>query len=249
MKNRVRLSIVSLASLAAVASVSAVAVHKSDTDALPVTNDMFKDAALADVMAYLPKLTVYQDANDPLQYYYVAPMRAVEGVAATALVNQTQVQRADEIARLRRDLQGLAGRDYFFLQAQYQGVLARIASLKPEEANFKPTLESIAIRLKSEYEQATQVAADYEKVIPDGLRRIRQEGIAEALGAAGITISNPADVRERATLEGRLNRSNGGVFTANVFAGFYGNEVALIKRYHEARASAACIAPIPRQLS
>jgi hypothetical protein len=239
-QKRRRFSFISVSSLGILGSLSsanlAQAVPKSESTSLPVTAAMFNDPSLKEVLEFLPSLTVFQDSTDPSQYFYLPPMRAVEGIAATALVNDAQIGRSDQVAKLRRKIQGLAGGDYLFLQAQYQAVMSRIAGLKPEEVSFKPVLESIAETIKADYEKATQAAQDYERALPAGLKKTMQEGIAEELGSAGFSVSDPSSVRERATLEGRLNRSNGGLFTANVFSGFYRNEVSLVKKYHEARA-------------
>ncbi len=234
MKNISLLSVFSF--VGAITSLNASAVPNYLSTTLPIETTMFSDSNLKDVLEFLPTLTVYQDSENPNQYYYLPPFRAVDGIAASAITNDAQIARFDKIDNIQNDLYTASNKEWFALQAQYLSIKTRLNSLKPADEFMRPALESLALQIKTDYDAATLRASQATAEVPIGIVNAANKRISQLLAAGGFTMSDSSSLNEQLTLLGRFSRSNGGVFTTNIFAGFYGNEAAVVKKYHEARA-------------
>jgi hypothetical protein len=217
----------------------AFAVPKYETTVLPVDTRMFQDAENKKMLEFLPSLALHQDSVDPNHYYYVPVFRAVANQrSASVLVNRSQISRADSVDRILSTLHGNSANELKQLSDQYLTATQRLATLKASEESFRSTLQFVAADLKKRRDAVIAEANSVAAPIPPSIKKEEIERLTEVLGSAGITevgdLSTGAESRGAAA--GKLNRSNGGLFTANIYAGFYADQVILIKQYHEARA-------------
>ncbi len=223
-------------SLLAALSSKALAVPNYQSTSLVPEDWMHQDESLKETLAFLPKLTVYQDSKDPLQYYYLPPFRAVSGVAGTATVNDKQIERSDEVESAVKFLYGdLAKKEFVTLQAQYLAVMGKIS--QTTDPKLLEVLQKVAATIKASYDLAKANAESYSKIIPEGLKKSQLEYISMVLSQAGFAVTATDNLGEINTKTSQLNKSNGGMFTVNVFGGFRGGEAELIQKFHAARAS------------
>lgn len=222
--------------LLAMLSSRAMAVPNYQTTTLVPEDWMYQDPSLKDVIEFLPKLTVYQDSLDPNQYYYLPPFRAVSGVAGSAIVNDKQIERSDEVESSFKTLYGdLAKKEFATLQSQYLAVMGKIS--QTNDPRLLDNLQKVAATIKAAYDEARARAEDYSKIIPAGLKKSQLEYISAVLSQAGFAVTDTDSLADINTKTSQLNRSNGGMFTVNVFGGFRGNEGQLMQKFHVARAA------------
>lgn len=227
--------------VAALAAASqAHAVPKYEQQTLPLESALFADAANKEFLTFLAGFMVLKDSSDPNLYYYQPAFKAVPqaGGAATALVNGKQIERADELDKASRDMTMIGTQRFVTLQAQYNAVNQRLINLKPEEEFQRVSLTKLRDELKSQFDALIAEAQHQENLLPTGLKEIYFDRIDDVLAQGGFPLDagQVADAAARRKAMSQLSRSNGGVLTANIYAGLTAHQLELVHSYKEARA-------------
>jgi hypothetical protein len=162
----------------------------------------------------------------------------VSGRAATVNVNEEAIGRRGKIEKLSEDSFGMNNVFVTSLSSQYSSIMERAEQLSkkgrltPDERQIINSLHEMARRIKNEYDQ------ELRKVENVYYSSAALNRMADLLGFSGFALSlselKNAKLRTRAL--SRLSMSNGGIFTANVYATVDNKAPSFLSQYHQARA-------------
>lgn len=215
----------------------AFAVPKAQTTSLPITQEMTGEEHKA-MLSFIASLTVYQDHADPNQYYYLPPLRAVEGIAATKTLMTRRLESLGELNRIDSDVYSAATRPYYAAQTRYNRLADRRATLADPNSDEYRIVTEMMQAAKAEFEAITARADQGDGLVPGAVLNARNERFAFVAGSTGISIDGIdfATASGRAKAASRVGRSQGALMTTNIFGGLTGEEKEHIRKYRTLRA-------------
>jgi hypothetical protein len=173
-------------------------------------------------------------------FYYLPKFKMVSGRAATLITNDDAIERKGKIEKLSEESFGMNNVFITSLSSQYSSIMDKTKKLSskkgiltPNELQVLDSLHKMAKRIKTEYDQELK---KQEKVFYSGAAL---NYMADLLGFSGfaLSLSELKDVKQRARALRKLSMSNGGPFTANVYATVNDKAPSYLSQYHKARAN------------
>lgn len=215
----------------------AYGIPKYGTTNLPVDKRMATEEN-REMLNFLASFTVYPDTEDSRLFYYLPVFKMVSGRAATVNTNDEAIGRRGKIEKLSEDSFGMNNVFITSLSSQYSSIMGKAEQLSKKGRLTRDELQVV----KSLHEMARRIKNEYDKE----LRKVENvyyssaalNRMADLLGFSGFALSlnELKDAKQRARALSRLSMSNGGLFTANVYATVENKAPSFLSQYHQARA-------------
>ena len=222
---------------------SALAVPKTETQALPLENSVLQKMAETtqgkNALGFIMSLSTYQDHADPAKFYYSPTFRVSPNPAgaATLVTNSSAVARRSEIDTISKEISQLSTSEFMAIRSAYNTLTTKLADPKLTQQE-RDTINAARSKLYAELKALEERATANEGELPSYILNAKYTRMADLFGLSGFPLSfaEVKDVSVRGKKLGELSQSNGGMFSGNVYSGFTTEQIEYLRYYKLVRA-------------